>query len=512
MSEETSKKEAVIDKEKSIIEKAKATTAFSQFGAKQGNIEFALIPWTTDFVNKFKIKYFNNKFYVKKDLPWYEVQEEENVKLLLFEYLGEDRQQEMENKIFTQAKSIGRVYKTDDKPYLLNLRNCRLNLMTKEKVEYTGGEFFIKGVDIKYDPDAYDKLRDEVFTQWLVDQDTRYWWEEVAGRTILNDPKYLGIHVLKGVQGSGKSTMLEDLASFVGPNLTTGLSFEEIETEKFATQIMEGKLLNVSEELPKRPLDENKNLKKISAGNIMKVEEKGKKPYSTNLNITLVAGTNHNIRVNDRHEAIWTRFYMHFMSKTIRHTTKMDVDLKHKLSSEVSRSYFLNLALAGLDRLKKNGKFTESESMKRVKEEQMKINNPILAFLDEKEADVKNEMLLKDYYRKYDKWCLEYKHKPMSLTNFKDEILVLNRNFKIHKATSGNLKGSLIIEKVPTAAEQDKIEKKEQIKKLEFRNEQIMATDTNATITTFNQEKQQLETNNLFDGLFDNDDGGDGNG
>ncbi len=82
--------------------------------------------------------------------------------------------------------------------------------------------------------------------------------------------------------------------------------------------------------------------------------------------------------------------------------SKRDIDIDEKLSSDNAKSYLLNLALAGVERIIKNGDLSKCKVIDDITKEYFVQSDSVLAFLEEHEID---GVVKAAAYRKYVAYC-----------------------------------------------------------------------------------------------------------
>src|SRR5699024_394353 len=87
------------------------------------------------------------------------------------------------------------------------------------------------------------------------------------------------------------------------------------------------------------------------------------------------------------------------------YVTKRDPDIDDKLSSDNAKSYLLNIALAGVERILANGGLSKSRTIDNVTKQYFVASDSVVAFLEEYDI---NEKVTKDVYRMYVAYCEEH--------------------------------------------------------------------------------------------------------
>lgn len=83
-----------------------------------------------------------------------------------------------------------------------------------------------------------------------------------------------------------------------------------------------------------------------------------------------------------------------------------DVHFKSKILSSENLEYLLKLAINGLKRvLKNNGEFTSSKAIEKAGSDYQKLNNPVLAYLEEVEHEELLNESTEHIFLQFKTWC-----------------------------------------------------------------------------------------------------------
>jgi putative DNA primase/helicase len=113
-----------------------------------------------------------------------------------------------------------------------------------------------------------------------------------------------------------------------------------------------------------------------------------------------------------------------------------DIGLLEILRDELSEIFLW--ALAGLQRLREQGGFTDCEETSDLLMEYRRLNNPVLCFVEDKcdlgsEYDVNKD----DLYGSYREYCKDCGYSPNSRENFFRELQVASNNLKEYRPRVG---------------------------------------------------------------------------
>lgn len=114
---------------------------------------------------------------------------------------------------------------------------------------------------------------------------------------------------LYGEGGTGKGTFQQLLINLVGLENVASLKITDLNKSRFTTSILLGKSLVIGDDVQKDAIiKDTSDMFSLATGDIMTIEDKGKKPYSLRLNMTVVQSSNGLPRMNGDVSAIDRRF------------------------------------------------------------------------------------------------------------------------------------------------------------------------------------------------------------
>ena len=126
-------------------------------------------------------------------------------------------------------------------------------------------------IPVTYDPSAdcreWDKFVSEVFPEDA--QELAY---ELAADLITPSRSSQKALLLLGEGSNGKSTYLRAVGAFVGSTNAAGVSLHKLESDRFATARLMGKLANICPDLPSTHLTETSVFKAIVGGDDLHAE------------------------------------------------------------------------------------------------------------------------------------------------------------------------------------------------------------------------------------------------
>jgi len=256
-------------------------------------------------------------------------------------------------------------------------------------------------IDIDYREDAYDEHVDK-FLDWFTcnRKDLRVFIEDILGHILMTKGFPHRAFFFWGESGSnGKSTLIKMLESFVGT------SYSNVPLDKFDDDTMTsgliGKILNIADDIDASYLDKSSNFKTIVSGDPVSLRPIYEQPIKLVSKATLVFTCNNIPVFKDKSGGIKRR--MRVIPCDAR-VTERDINLDAKLSSDNAKSYLLNLALAGLERILKNNDLSKCKPVDDITREYFVQSDSVLAFLEEHDID---GVVKASAYRMYVAYCEE---------------------------------------------------------------------------------------------------------
>jgi phage/plasmid-associated DNA primase len=237
----------------------------------------------------------------------------------------------------------------------INARNGVLKIDYKNRIVTKIGKnpkyMFSYCIDTDFDPTIVDTEIHEMLGQNLgnAQRDLIYQMAAIAIRDT--DPELLPSKIaclLIGPRNTGKNVVMKALDDFFGKSIVSHIPLLEIAENKFVKPLLEGKVINLDDELPDNlPLTESRELKSLTGGKFHTLEPKNVKPYEGVITALLVFAGNQfpkcNIKRSDT--AFWDRLeIIHFN----REQHSVDEDYIAKLLTPHNLTGFFNRVIEKL--------------------------------------------------------------------------------------------------------------------------------------------------------------------
>ncbi len=228
--------------------------------------------------------------------------------------------------------------------------------------------------------------------------------QEWFGYCLIPDTSQQKFLLLEGEGGNGKGVLFGQLQAMIGRENQSSLPLNRLDNQ-YSPMALIGKLLNVSTEAEHLGLRSESALKEWTGGDCITIDRKFKDPLIGYKPITRFAiSTNQRPDFKDTSNGLWRRMLLVSLRLSIPYEAQ-DRDLTRKLEGELAGT--LNWALAGLQRLREQGKFTHSNQSEEAVASYKRSSNPVGLFLREFYGEGTGEEDTTAVYSTYAKWANE---------------------------------------------------------------------------------------------------------
>lgn len=301
-------------------------------------------------------------------------------------------------------------------------------------------DFMLHKLPFEYDPNADCPLFQQYLDRVLPDKDKQMVLAEFMGyvftkNRVLKLEKGL---ILYGSGQNGKSVFFEIMTSLIGSENVTNYSLQSLTNESGYTRArLTGKLLNYATEISDKM--DTTIFKALISGEPIEARMIYKEPFILEDYCRFIFNTNNLPNDVEHNLGFYRRFSIVHFDQTIPDDEKDPLLAKKIIQNELSG--VLNWVVVGLNRLFKNGGFTQSASLDITLEEFRKKSDTVAQFLEDGnyEPSLDNSMTLKDVFSKYTSFCNETKCKGCSARDFSDRLR--NHGFSVKRQAKGRIVG-----------------------------------------------------------------------
>lgn len=312
------------------------------------------------------------------------------------------------NEIIDYIKTENIVDRDDITPpkNLINFNNCIYDINTGKTIKQDPKYFFLYKIPWDYNPKSKCPKVMGYFESTLKPQYIKL-SQEIFGYCLYYDYNIAGIFYLYGTGGNGKKIWIQILENMLGQKNRANKTIDALANTRFATALLYGKLLNICGELTSSILKDTDMLKSLSSGDAVQAEFKGKDGFDFYNRAKLITACNSIPYCKDLSDGWYQRQYIIPFLKKFRDSKQEDIELLDKLINKEEMEGVLVWALAGLERLLKNKKFSYPFNKK---EKYLMLQQNTAYYVDrfyQKTTDWNDYLLMDDIYKDYKKWCIK---------------------------------------------------------------------------------------------------------
>ena len=304
----------------------------------------------------------------------------------------------------------------DCNPWLLNVRNGTIDVVTGEFREHRQEDMITKLANAEYDPAADCPLWKQ-FVREIMDYKPELinFLQTAIGWALTGDNTEQTMFILYGSGANGKTTFLNTIQYLLGDYATSTPteSFMKKNTDQYTNDIarLRGtRFVSTTEAEQGRRLSEPL-IKKITGNDQITARFLYGEYFNFTPNFKIFMATNHKPVIKGTDHGIWRRIKLIPFTTTIAQD-KQDKNLEAKLKQETSG--ILNWLLEGTARWKREGLIAPSDILNATDEYRGEMD-VIGNFINErcvKDNDI--TIRIKELYRAYADWCDENKEHAVS--------------------------------------------------------------------------------------------------
>lgn len=312
---------------------------------------------------------------------------------------------------------------TPDTRYI-SVNNGLVNVETGEFIQHTSDKFVINKIDCTYDPNAYSEEVYSTIKSLACDNENIIdLLVEMLGYFLLGDCRFQKSFILLGNGRNGKSMFLEMVRSWLGDVNCSSLALEDL-SEKFRTAEIVGKLVNIGDDSGNGLLNNTAIFKKLVTGDSITVERKNQQPFKYTNKAKMIFALNSLPPTTDKSEGFFRRCIIIPFNAIYRETDPgYDENKIDKITTSEAKSYLLNLALNGLQRLFHDKRFTVPDDSVKLVNKYECANNTILLWIQDTFNDIDKMFFasIKEAYSSYCSYCASGNFKAVSIARFSEE-------------------------------------------------------------------------------------------
>lgn len=299
-------------------------------------------------------------------------------------------------------------------------------------------------LNCNYNPQAYSEVVDEAIDNFCHhDKKLRMEFEEIIGQCVLPYNEVKKLSILVGEPNSGKTTMMNMVKNMIGLENVSSMNLEDIIKQEFFASGLNGKTANIGDEITGTDKLSIDRLKALTGDSDITVNRKNKDPFSMRNGAYLVFLCNALPKFKKIDAALEDRLHLITIPTNNFPKNKKFID---KVSTEEAKSYLLNLALKGIQRVRDNGyEFTTSINSTQTKNRYIGTSDVLKRFLGNlylQNCDIYNKNFTIDYFYKlfcdYFEYCYGKNTEPWASREFSEK---LRRELSCEKGRASKVDG-----------------------------------------------------------------------
>lgn len=345
--------------------------------------------------------------------------------------------------LLSQGKNIHSWRDLDKDEKYINLKNGLYNVNTRKLEPHTPSVLSTRQLECNYDPAATNR---RVFDKYMndlclddngnVDEEKKAIIQEYCGAVLsnVNVCRTKKAMILLSLMGNtGKSQLLKLINEILGDNASANVPIQNMnEKSKFALGGIVGTRVIIVGDQTSSEIEDSAIFKQLTGGDDIKVEQKGKQPYTYCYpGGVIIACNNLPIFKDDKGGHLFERLAIipciNVIPKELRDSYLLDKMLKEK---EAVFNWFLE----GFHRLKDNNyRLTESSASDEVMGEYRSRQDTLFAYIIENyviTGDEKDRVSKSEFEKDYSKWCELNDRQAVKKRNVKDRMESLGCPYK----------------------------------------------------------------------------------
>ena len=308
--------------------------------------------------------------------------------------------------------------------YYIICKNCIVDVRDKKKYDYSKDFFIPTLLNASYEPKI---KKNEVVDKFMArvccnDKEVEELIYEMIGYCLIPTSKFQKSFILYGDGSNGKSTLLDVIISILGDYNVSSLSFKEI-NHNFKLAEITDKLANIGDDISDEYITDSSIFKKLVTGEEITVERKHEQPYKIRNTATIIFATNNLPNMQDKSNGMVRRLcIVPFNAIITKNDKDYDPFIIDKLTTDEAKSYILNKALDGLQRVFVNQGFTNPKCVEELMEDYYKEINNVIQFLENFDEEKILGKTSKDLYNDYLFWATNNNQARYNLRRFNTEV------------------------------------------------------------------------------------------
>ena len=292
---------------------------------------------------------------------------------------------------------------------ILVFKNCIFNLLTFEMQSHNPDNLSRVKLPVAYESNLDCPNIKKFIGEVMYKEDIPV-VQEYVGYCLWRNYEAQKALMLVGEGGNGKSTFITIIQAMLGINNISSRSLQDLEMNRFAKASLYDKLANLYPDLSDVALKSTGTFKSLTGGDPVSAEYKFKNAFSFVNSAKFIFSCNKIPEAHDDTTAFFRRWIILVFPNRFE-GDKENKSLLKELTTPEELSGFLNWALEGLNRLKKNNwVFSYSKSTEEIREAYIRKSSPIQAFLMDRVVDNPDAYISKkELFKVFAEYCRSFK-------------------------------------------------------------------------------------------------------
>jgi putative DNA primase/helicase len=292
-------------------------------------------------------------------------------------------------------------------PTLINLQNGVYDLEKGELQLHSPAFLFTHKLPVVFDSEAKCLEIERFLEQVQPNSKGRQGMIELVGYCLYRRYQFHRSWMLSGNGANGKSTFINLIRSFLGPDNTVSVSLHDLEEHRFTKAALYDKHANLYPDLPSRALLQTGIFKMTTGADPLTGEKKFRDPFNFTNHAKMIFSANQVPRSSDDSDAFHRRWIIiNFPNKF--EGDKADPRILEKLTTPAELSGLFNLAAKAVKELLARGQFINDNTTDVKREHYIRLSDPVRSFVMDCVDASPDDFIAKDLlYEEFATYCRE---------------------------------------------------------------------------------------------------------
>jgi putative DNA primase/helicase len=331
--------------------------------------------------------------------------------------LGEYASRNRESEVICHISSVTPFdrEKFNSNPFIIGLKNGAFDIQGTLIHPHGPRNYLTNRIPVSYDSEA-DCPRIKRFVMEIVDKENVPMIREMIGYCLYRALPIQTAFMFLGDRNAGKSTLLNLITRFLGPENITNIELQNI--RGFSVAELYGKLANIAADISDDAMKKTGTFKQLTGGDRVTGEKKHKNPFYFWNTAKLIFSCNKLPGTEDHGLAYFKRWRLIEFPNTFEGEVS-DPDLLNHLTASEELSGLFNWAVGGLKRLLQQKEFTGTPPVDEIRSLYLQEASDIEKFLNDRtELGVGLDVKKEDLYTAFLSYCAEKRLKAITNTSF----------------------------------------------------------------------------------------------